>query len=89
MHTSRKQDSAKAEAEESKAKIWSEWFARLTNVAKRAVLRRRARAELRAQLRANPAPATSGYQCPKCWSWHATPAARRSCRISHHQVEAT
>lgn len=28
-------------------------------------------------------PGNVGYQCPHCWQWYPTPAARRDCRLSH------
>jgi hypothetical protein len=63
----------------------SEWFDSLTTRAKKAVLRRQSRRAEKATNRAAfLSAATSGYCCPKCFTWHPTPEARRDCRLSHH-----
>lgn len=61
------------------------WWNRLSTVAKKAIIRggerRRDRAFAKAALRADPG--VSGYCCPKCHVWHATPEARKACRNQH------
>lgn len=62
------------------------WWRSLTTRAKKALARRRDRTEAKKLARAAPVALTSGYQCPKCWGWHPTPAERKACRVSHHKA---
>lgn len=69
------------------ARDFQKWWESLTTKAKKAITRRRARKEektaARAALRAS---GITGYCCPKCWTWHPTPDARRTCRESHREA---
>lgn len=51
----------------------------------RSVARKQLKADSKAAARG--APATSGYCCPKCHTWHPTPEARKACRASHRAPE--
>lgn len=72
------------EADE-RQRLFARWFERLTTRAKKAVLRKQERRRERDVARkAFKDAATSGYCCPKCFTWHPTPEARKACRLSHN-----
>jgi hypothetical protein len=60
------------------------WWKSLTTKARKAIAKRQQRkAEKKAARAAFRAAGTTGYCCPKCYRWHANPAARAECRKSH------
>lgn len=69
---------------DTSAKEFQTWWEKLTTQAKKAIVRRQERrAEKKANRAALRAAGTSGYCCPKCFTWHGTPWARAACRLSH------